>query len=155
MKKREAKQSLEGIIPIGNSSISVRTDFQFKDFLQIVVGASILAVPIGFTKEAWELGKSLPSVNVIILVALTLCFIALFTYAHYHREHIHSNPRYHLLELTKRVFATYLVSFLLVALLLSLIKVAPWETNALIAYKMTAIVTFPSSLGAAISDTLH
>lgn len=36
-----------------------------RDILQIIVGASILAVPIAFTEETWNLGEKLPLVNVL------------------------------------------------------------------------------------------
>ncbi len=54
----------------------------------------------------------------------------------------------------KRVFLTYIISFLVVALLLTIIQVAPWSTDPLLSIKRTAIVTFPSSMAAAISDLL-
>jgi len=132
----------------------IKSNFDFHDLLQVIIGACILAVPVGFTKEVWELGESLPILNIIILIFLTLLFICIFSYFHYHKEHMHTNPSYHLSELAKRTLVTYIFSFIIVAILLSLIQVTPWVTEPLVALKRIVIVTFPSSIGAAISDVL-
>jgi len=133
----------------------VKINFDFHDFMQVIIGAGILAVPVGFTEETWGLGQTLPLLNIFILMALTLFFIAIFTFFHYHREHIHANPKYHIFELTKRVVVTYLASFVMVAILLHVIQVTPWGTDSLLAFKRVVIIAFPSALGGAISDTIR
>ena len=142
--------------PSGIESIirPIEVEFNFHDFLQVIIGAAILAVPVGFTEETWGLGLTLPLSNIFMLMGLTLFFIAVFTFFHYHKEHVHANPRYHLFELTKRVLVTYIASFAMVSVLLNIIQVTPWATDSLLAFKRVAIVTFPSALGAAISDTI-
>jgi uncharacterized membrane protein len=125
-------------------------EFKLKDVLQIFIGASILAVPVGFTEETWKLGETLPLMNVLGLLALSLIFVSLFTYYHYHRkaEGKHTNL------LVKRTLATYLFSFIAVAIILGLIQKTPWSVDSILAFKRVIIVTFPASMSGAIVDTL-
>ena len=60
----------------------------------------------------------------------------------------------HKLEFFKRVLATYIFSFVIVAVILALIQQTPWNTNAALAFKRVVIVTFPSSMSAAIADMI-
>ena len=53
-------------------------EFHLKDVLQVLIGASILAIPVGFTKEVWDLGSSLPITNIFSFIILSLLFISLF-----------------------------------------------------------------------------
>lgn len=128
----------------------LKVEFNFKDLLQVMVGASILAIPVGFTEETWNLGRNLPNLNVIILVILSILFVSAFTYYHYYKEKL----KKHRAEFIKRVLVTYLVSFLVVAVLLTLIEIVPWTMNMTLALKRTAIVTFPASMSAAVADTI-
>jgi len=130
-----------------------RMKFHPKDVLQVIVGAAILAVPVGFTEETWQLGESLPLGNILWLMALSLIFIGSFVYYHYHKNGL-KNGRYHAREFTKRVISTYVLSFIVVALLLMIIQRAPWMTDTLVAFKRTVIVAFPSSMSAAVADML-
>jgi len=132
----------------------IKTEFENRDLFQIIIGASVLAVPVGFTQETWTLGESLPFANIYIIMALTFIFISTFVYSHYHRGRIKSNPKHHLKHFSRRVFFTYIFSFAIVALLLSVIKVAPWTTDFVLAFKRTVIVAFPCSMSAAIADVI-
>ena len=49
-----------------------------RDVFQVVVGASILAIPAVFTEETWSLGEQLPLANVVAITALSMLFLALF-----------------------------------------------------------------------------
>lgn len=123
--------------------------FTLKDMIQIIIGASVLAVPVGFTEETWGLGSSLPILNVLGLLALSVFFVSIFTYYQYHKrvegQHTHL--------LVKRVIGTYILSFLVVALILTLIQRAPWMADSMLAFKRVVIVTFPATMSAAIADT--
>ena len=146
MAKKEA-----GVVKVINP---VNIDFDIHDLFQVIIGATILAVPVGFTQETWDLGSSLPISNIFILIAITLFFISIFTYFHYHRHQMKRNPEHHISRMIKRVFITYFFSFAVVAALLWAIDVTPWATDPLLAFKRVAIVTLPSALGATISDTI-
>jgi uncharacterized membrane protein len=125
-------------------------EFKLKDVLQVVIGASILAVPIGFTQETWDLGESMPMSNVLGLLMLSLAFVSMFTYYHYHRRTDYKHWEVYV----KRVFSTYVFSFLVVAIILGLIQKTPWGIDALLAFKRIVIVTFPASMSGVIADTL-
>jgi uncharacterized membrane protein len=42
----------------------LRVELRRRDIMQILVGSSILAIPVGFTEETWDLGVTLPMNNV-------------------------------------------------------------------------------------------
>lgn len=48
-----------------------------RDMLQIIVGASLLAIPVSFTEEVWRLGEELPNLNVIGLGIYSFLIISL------------------------------------------------------------------------------
>lgn len=125
-------------------------EFRPRDLMQVIVGASLLAVPLAFAEETWVLGSELPLGNVIGLSGLSLLFIALFVYFNFYRFHF----RGHVFEFVKRVAATYLFSLLVVAGLLTLIQRCPWQADFVVALKRVLIVAFPASMSAAVSDTL-
>ena len=127
----------------------VKSDFKLKDILQIIIGATVLAVPIGFTEETWRLGEQLPLANILGIMALSLLFICIFTYYYYH----HTQNKENFGDFFKRVTFTYIISLLLVAIILGLIQVTPWTTDAVLAFKRIIIVTLPSSMSAVIADT--
>ena len=60
-------------------------EFRPRDLMQVIVGASLLAVPIAFTEETWKLGENLPLLNIGILAGISLFFIAVFVYVHFYR----------------------------------------------------------------------
>ena len=126
-------------------------EFKPKDVLQVVIGATILAIPVGFTEETWKLGEMLPIENVIGFMLISLFFISAFVYYNYYRA---NGIKGHYKKFFKRVLSTYIISFLVVALLLTLIQKAPWGLNSVLAYKRTVLVAFPASMSAAIADMI-
>ena len=128
----------------------LRFKFYLKDVIQVMVGASILAVPVGFTEETWRLGESLPMINIIYLLSISLIFVSMFVYYNFYRNSIKENY----IEYSKRVFSTYFISFLVVTLLLVVIQRAPWQTDWILALKRTIIVAFPASMSAAVADMI-
>lgn len=126
-------------------------EFHLKDVLQVIIGASILAIPVGFTREVWELGELLPIANILSFILLSLLFISLFTYYHYHRE---QGLKKHHKHFTRRVVLTYFLAFFVVAIILTLIQKAPWNENWILALKRIALVTFPASMSGTIADAI-
>ena len=125
-------------------------EFRPRDLMQVVVGASVLAVPVAFTEETWTLGEELAMGNVVALSFLSILFIALYVYYNFYRFHLKGN----ILDFIKRVCSIYFFSLLVVALLLTIIERCPWGTDMQIAIKRILIVAFPASMSAAISDNL-
>jgi len=149
---------LNRVVPITDSAGKVLSyalkplmvEFRLRDLMQVIVGASILAVPVAMTEETWVLGAELPMQNVLMLSGLSLLFIAGFVYYNFYRF----NFKGHRFEYIKRVAAIYLFSMLVVGLLLTIIQKCPWGVDNLLAVKRILIVAFPASMAAAVSDTL-
>ena len=149
---------LHRVVPIADGAGNIishalkplMVEFRPRDLMQVIVGASILAVPVAFTEETWRLGQTLPFRNVLILSAVSLMFIALFVYFNFYRFAFKG----HVLEYVKRVLSIYLFSSMVVGALLTVIQQAPWASNVVLAIKRVLIVTFPASMSAAVSDAL-
>jgi uncharacterized membrane protein len=135
---------------VGQTVSPLMIEFRARDVMQIVVGASILAVPVAFTEETWNLGANLPLQNVLALTAISIVFIAAFVYYNFYRYHLNQ----HVFEYIKRVAAIYLFSLAVVGLILTIIQKCPWGIDNLLAMKRIIIVAFPASMSAAVSDTL-
>lgn len=129
---------------------SPKIRFNLKHVLQAIVGATLLAVPIGFTEETWRLGETLPMLNIFIILLFSLFFVAIFAYRNFSKN----APGFYWVDLVKRIVVIYVLSFIIVALLLTAIQRAPWTVDGLLAFKRTVIVTFPSSLSATIAGNL-
>lgn len=125
-------------------------EFRAKDLMQVIVGASILAVPVAFTEETWELGRILPLINILTLAFMSLFFISIFVYYNFYMGRMKEN----VYEFIKRVFSIYFLSLLVVALLLTIINRAPWSYDWLLALKRVILVSFPASMSAAVSDMI-
>ena len=134
-----------------NCSISpIKVKFGVRDMLQVIVGATILAIPVGFTEETWRLSETLPFSNVLLLGVISILFIGTFTYYHDYRNHLKEHKH----EFLKRVFVTYLLSFVVVGMLLTIIQKGPWGSDWIIAIKRIIIVALPASMSAAIVDLI-
>ncbi len=121
-----------------------------RDVVQIVVGAAILAVPVGFTEEAWNLGQRLPTANVLFLALVSIASIAVFVYLNFYRFYL----REFVGEYVKRVLVIYLLSLVVVGTLLTIIQQCPWGSDNLLAIKRVIIVAFPASMSATLTDAL-
>jgi uncharacterized membrane protein len=93
--------------------------------MQIIVGSSVLAVPIAFTEETWNLGISLPTSNVVALWGMSVVFIAAYVYFNFYRELF----RQFTFDYLGRVILIYLLSLAEVGVLLTIIQKAPWAMD--------------------------
>lgn len=149
---------LHRVVPIADKSGEIisyalkpfMVEFKPRDAFQVIVGASILAIPVAFTEEAWTLGEKLPGENVALLSLLSLLFISAFAYFNIYRFHLRGN----VFELIKRILSTYILSIMVVAIVLTIIQKCPWGVDNLLAIKRIIIISFPASMSATVSDTL-
>ncbi len=125
-------------------------ELRARDLLQIMVGSSVLAIPVAFTEETWNLGTRLPGVNVALLALISVVFIGIFVFANFYRHYF----REYAFEFVKRVLATYVVSLVVVAVLLTIIQQCPWGTDWALALKRVVIVGLPASLSATMTDAI-
>jgi uncharacterized membrane protein len=128
----------------------LRVELRRRDVMQILVGSSILAIPVGFTEETWNLGITLPMINVLALGFISILFVSASTFFNFYRGLF----RQHVFNFVKKVIVTYLLSLIVVGILLTIIQRAPWLEDGVLALKRTIIVGFPSSMSAAISDAI-
>jgi len=149
---------LHKVIPIMDSTGRVlntviaplMVELKPRDIMQIIVGATVLAIPVGLTEETWMLAGQLKIQNVAALGVISIFFIALFVYFNFYRFHLKS----HAFQYMKRVIAIYGLSLITVGLLLTLIDKCPWGTDSLLAIKRIIITALPASMAATISDTI-
>lgn len=147
---------LHSIIPIVDDSGKIiqrivkplMAELKFRDLIQIFVGATLLAIPMSYTEETWQLGERLPLLNVGILAVLSVIFIAIFVYANFYHYYLKG----YVFEYVKRVFSIYLISLLVVSFLMTVIEQCPWGVDNLLAIKRIIIVTLPASMSAVAVD---
>lgn len=125
-------------------------EFHFKDVLQVLVGSTILAIPVGFTEEVWLLGDNLPIINILAFLLISIFFVGLFIYHNFYHDRLDKYRN----QFYKRVGLTYSLSFVVVAVFLSLIGKAPWTTDFILAFNRVVLVTLPASMSAAVADTI-
>ncbi|MEH6735461.1 DUF2391 family protein [Shewanella sp.] len=127
----------------------VKSSFNAEDIGQIAVGAFALSVPIAFSEEAWRLSASLPALNLVLVVVLSLAFITLFAYQSVFQANIVKRRRAFLL----RVIAAYILTLLVVSIVLLALDKLPLITDPILALKRIILIAMPASMGAIIVDS--
>lgn len=122
-----------------------------RDVIQVIVGASLLAIPMAFTEETWRLGETLPMQNIWGIVIVSLFFISSFVYYNFYRN---ADFGSHWMQFIKRIITTYCISILVVALILTLIDKTMWGIDLVVTIKRILLVTFPASMSAAVADMI-
>ena len=131
-------------------NVPLKVELKIHDILEVIVGASILSVPVAFTEEVWNMGDTLPWFNAILLSVVSIGFLGSFVYYTSYRKRL----RLFRNEYYKRVFFTYLLSIIVVGLLLMIVDKAPWFTDFDLALKRTIIGAFPASMSATVTDSI-
>ena len=121
-----------------------------KDRVQILVGATILAIPTAFTEEVWNMGDELSWISVIALAIVSLVLIGLFIYLNSYQQHM----KLYRGQFLNRLISTYLFSLVVVGVLLMVVDKAPWVTDFSLALKRTIIGTLPASMSATVTDAI-
>ena len=134
--------------PISQIMNPLMTELKPRDIIQIFVGAFLVAAPLCFTEEVWQLSIELKTFNVNALVTLSLVTVVSFIYFNFYRFRLKGN----VIEFAKRVIATYLITAISVILILALIDKFPYEQDPFLAFKRVAIISFPALFGAVLSD---
>ncbi|MBI2542743.1 MAG: DUF2391 family protein [Candidatus Aenigmarchaeota archaeon] len=124
-----------------------------KDVAQIFIGSIVLASPFMMTQEVWELGQQIPTLNAILIMLMTLFALSVLLYFTRY-EKITSEGRIVIREFSKRLFVTYLIAFLTVSTLLTILGKAPWDVDTQVALKRVILIALPASLGGAAVDLL-
>ena len=131
-------------------NVPLKVELKIRDILEVIVGASILAIPVAFTEEVWNMGEDLHWLNIIALSAISLLFLGSFIYYSSYRKRLELFRK----EYYKRIFLTYFLSILVVGLLLLIVDKAPFFTDFDLALKRTIIGAFPASMSATVTDNI-
>jgi uncharacterized membrane protein len=125
-------------------------EFNTRDIMQVVIGCSLLAIPVSLSEEAWTLAESLPTLNVAMISLLSFLMIAIFVYFNFYKVTLKG----YILEFLKRCIGTYLISLLVVGIILTIIEKCPWGIDNVLAIKRIVIVAFPAAMSGTLSDTI-
>jgi len=90
------------------------------------------------------------TIGILIEVKNTLIAIAAFVYFNFYSNWFEGQ----VFNYIQRVIGTYFISFMVVALILTIIQKCPWGVDNLLAFKRIIIVSFPASMTATVSDTV-
>lgn len=121
----------------------------FEDVIQVIVGASALSVPVAFSEEAWDLGRTLPSANIFFLVAISLLFINLYSF----HNIFQGNIRHRIFTYISRTAIDYVITIFVVCIVLLALNHLPILTEPMVALKRVVILSFPASMGAVVVDS--
>lgn len=121
----------------------------FEDISQLIIGSSVLSVPIAFTEEAWNLSKSLPAINLFFIVFLSVAFIGLYAF----RGIYQGDVKGRLLTYVLRVIFDYGITLFVVIIVLFALNKFPGMSDTVVAIKRVIIISFPASMGAIVVDS--
>lgn len=136
--------------PISHVVNPLMVELRPRDITQIFVGALLVASPLCFTEEVWNLSVNLKNQNVMYLAGSSIITVLLFVYYNFYRDKLRGN----VIEFIKRIIAIYTISILSVVLVLFLIDKFPIITTPYVAIKRVIIIGFPAIFGAVITDSL-
>lgn len=125
--------------------------FRIRDLGEIAVGACVMAFPTATTGEVWDLAQELKLTRVLLFAFASWIFLGFLVYF----MHNHGAEKIKRREFIKRILSTYIVTFLICALLLFGIDRLGWTTDPIVALKRTILVTFPASFAATVVDGLR
>lgn len=126
----------------------IRQSINTEDIVQVVVGSSALTVPIAFSEESWKLSETLPLLNVIVLIFLSLLFISLYSIQGIFQGQI----KHRLSHFVFRTIIDYGVALIVVFVVLFALNRMPILDEPIIALKRIIILAFPASMGGVIVD---
>ncbi|NMH66918.1 DUF2391 family protein [Shewanella salipaludis] len=123
--------------------------FNAEDIGQISIGAFALSVPVAFSEEAWKMSASLPPLNLLLVVLLSLGFITLFAY----QSVFQANVAKRIWVFVFRIAAAYCLTLVVVGIVLLALDKLPLLTDTWVAIKRILLIAMPASMGAIIVDS--
>jgi uncharacterized membrane protein len=129
--------------------MSKQNTTNFEDIIQVVVGACALSVPVAFSEEAWNLGRTLPVANIIILVVLSLLFVNLYSLHNIFQGRI----THRIFAFFARTVIDYSITLLVVVVVLSALDHLPIFSEPWVAVRSVVVLSFPASMGAVVVDS--
>lgn len=134
--------------PISQTINPLMVELKPRDALQLFVGSFLIAAPLCFTEEVWKLSETLDPIRVNSFITLSLLIVTLYIYFNFYKNRLIGN----VIQFTKRLLATYLISISSVVLLLLLLNKLPLDSW--VSFNRVVIIGFPAIFGAVLSDSL-
>ena len=120
----------------------------FEDIIQVSFGSALLAIPVAFTEEAWNMSETLPNHKVIMIFLTSLLFNASFIFYGVYQGQIRGK----FFRFLARIFINYGLTVLTVTYILFLLDILSNSTNMSILSKIV-LISFPASFSGAIVDS--
>ena len=127
---------------------SFKKHLNTEDIIQVIVGSSVLTVPVAFSEESWRLSETLPLPNVFVLIFLSLLFISLYSIQGIFQGQI----KHRISHFVFRIIIDYGIALLIVFIVLFALNRMPILDDPIIALKRIIILGFPASMGGVIVD---
>ena len=121
-----------------------------EDLGQIMIGSTMLSVPIAFTEEAWRISEIIKLPNLCLIVALSLCFIGIYSFQGIYQGEVPKRR----FAFSIRILVNYFVTCLVVSVVLLALDKLPIMTDIITSIKRIILVAFPASMGAVVIDSL-
>jgi len=122
-----------------------------SDAAELIIGACVLAFPVAVTEEVWNLSEQISLFQILLIAATSCFFLSVFIYYVHSRKVDDSS--FHL-DIW-RVVATYGITLLVCATILSLLGKFPLASDTAVALKRMVLVAFPASFSATVVDSLR
>lgn len=136
--------------PVATVSGPLKVEFHLEDFMQLIAGASIMALPVAMGSDVWSLGTELSAGRALTIFTLSILTLGAFIWALFYGKRI-NEYRGHFV---RRVVSAYLVTFLIAFLLLFLFDKAPLD-DLQVTLTRTILVAFPASFAATAVDFMN
>ncbi|MFH1286116.1 MAG: DUF2391 family protein [Candidatus Micrarchaeota archaeon] len=125
--------------------------FNTRDLVQITVGSIVGALAYIANGDFWKIGDSLPGINAVIVVFVSLILVWALGYKVGVRKIAGKNVRRILFLVPVRVFVQYFMAVLFSLVLMYVLAINTFETSIEVVLKRTAVLALPASaLGSAV-----
>jgi len=132
---------------IGTIAKPLRSQFRLADLGQLLVGAFVMALPLAFTEEVWDLGRDLSHGRVLAIFLASILTLALFIWTLFYQD----EGEHYRGTFLKRVGSAYFITFCVALFLMILVDKAPLD-DLWLTLSRTIIVAFPASFSATAVD---
>ncbi|MEM7578015.1 MAG: DUF2391 family protein [Planctomycetota bacterium] len=128
----------------------VMVEFKPRDIAQVVVGSTILAVPMILSDETIRTAGELTATRIGVVALVSVSFVAAFAYFNFYRTLIKGQ----VLNFLKRVVLTYVVTLLVVLGLMETLGQTHWSTDPTLTVRHLILVGLPASMFATVADAV-
>ncbi len=126
---------------------ALKVEFHPEDLVQLIVGASVMALPIALTGEVWDLGETLSVGRTVAIAGISVVTLAAFIWSLFYVRNLRAYRGTFLL----RVVTAYLVTSLIAFTFLYLFDKAPLD-DLQVALTRTVLVSLPAAYAATAVD---